>query len=122
MIPYGRTAAAALLLLAGCAGRDESVAMLAGGSPERGKAALAAFGCSSCHTIPGVHGPNGLVGPPLGGIASRSYIGGVVPNTPDNMVRWIMDPPALAPRTAMPNLGVGTGDARDMATYLYTLR
>jgi cytochrome c len=69
-----------------------------------------------------VPGADGLVGPPLAGIASRAYIGGVAPNTPENMVRWLMDPPALAPRTAMPNLGVAPSDARDMAAYLYTLR
>jgi cytochrome c len=111
----------ALWLLGGCAA-SEDVSTLTGGDAERGKAALRAYGCTACHTIPGVPGANGLVGPPLGGIASRAYIGGVAPNTPDNMVRWLMDPPALAPRTAMPNLGVGTSDARDMAAYLYTLR
>lgn len=50
------------------------------------------------------------------------YIGGVVTNTPANMVSWIRNPRALAPKTAMPNLGVGYDDAVDIASYLYTLR
>src|SRR5687768_1587530 len=121
--PYTRVARSMLVLglLGGCAA-GEDVSPLTGGDPDRGKAALRAYGCTACHTIPRVPGANGLVGPPLGGIASRAYIGGVAPNTPDNMVRWLMDPPALAPRTAMPNLGVGPADARDMTAYLYTLR
>jgi cytochrome c2 len=115
-------ASALVLALSSCAGGREDVAVLTGGDPARGEAALSAFGCTACHTIPGVAGANGLVGPPLAGIASRAYIGGVVPNTPDNMIRWLMDPPALAPRTAMPNLGVQEADARNIAAYLYTLR
>lgn len=118
----GAAGAAVLAMLTACGGTDESVALLTGGSPDRGKASLGAFGCSACHSIPGVPGAAGQVGPPLGGIAGRAYLGGVVPNTPENMVRWIMDPPALAPRTAMPVLGVSPAVARDMAAYLYTLR
>lgn len=56
------------------------------------------------------------------GIARLVYIGGVVANTPGNMVSWIRNPRALAPKTAMPNLGVGYDDAVDIASYLYTLR
>jgi hypothetical protein len=50
------------------------------------------------------------------------YIGGVLPNTPENMLRWLQNPPAMDPLTAMPNMGVTEADARDMAGYLYTLR
>jgi hypothetical protein len=50
------------------------------------------------------------------------YIGGVLPNTRESMVRWIMNPPEVDPRTAMPNLGVDESEARDIASFLYTLR
>lgn len=80
------------------------------------------YGCTSCHTIPGIPEANALVGPSLAQIASRMYIAGVLPNTPENMFRWLQNPPAVDPRTAMPNLGVTETDARDMAGYLYTLR
>ncbi|HKP16619.1 MAG TPA: c-type cytochrome [Gemmatimonadaceae bacterium] len=97
-------------------------AAITGGDPSRGPDLLRKYGCQSCHTIPGVVGANGLVGPPLAGIASRSYIGGVLPNVPDNMLRWIRDPKAVDAKTAMPNTGVTPSDARHIAAYLYTLK
>jgi cytochrome c1 len=54
--------------------------------------------------------------------ARRSYIAGQLVNSPDNLVRWIMDPQGVEPGTAMPNLGVVPVVARDMAAYLYTLQ
>jgi hypothetical protein len=38
------------------------------------------------------------------------------------MLRWLQNPPAVQPFTAMPNMGVTEADAWDMAGYLYTLR
>ena len=94
----------------------------AGGNPQRGQAAIARFGCGSCHTIPGIRGANALVGPPLDHMAQRTYIGGVLPNTRQNMVAWIKNPSGVDEKTAMPNLHVGEGDANDIASYLNTLR
>jgi cytochrome c1 len=96
--------------------------MTGGGNPRRGRAAIEHYGCASCHTIPGVRGADALVGPPLTQIASRSYIGGVLKNSPENMMRWIRNPQGVDPLTAMPNLGIGDQDARDIASYLYTLK
>jgi cytochrome c1 len=72
--------------------------------------------------IPGIKGADGLVGPPLILFARRTYVAGELPNTPDNLIRWIRDPPAVEPRTAMPALGLTEQQARDVAAYLYTLR
>jgi cytochrome c1 len=55
-------------------------------------------------------------------MARRTYIAGVLPNNPANMVRWIVNPPSVDSLTAMPYLGVTAGDARTIAAYLYTLR
>jgi cytochrome c len=93
-----------------------------GGRVEEGRQTIAAFGCGACHTIPGVRGANGLVGPPLLWWSRRTYIAGELPNTPDNMVRWIRDPQRVEPGTAMPALGLTDQQARDVAAYLYTLR
>ena len=95
---------------------------MTGGSPQRGKAAISKYGCASCHTIPGVQGAAALVGPNLDQVASRMYIAGVMPNTPDNMIRWVQHPRDVDPLTAMPNLGVTDQDARDIVGYLYTLK
>jgi len=114
---------ALLIGLSSCSREAErTAAALTGGKPGIGKQVIQQYGCASCHTIPGILGANALVGPSLEHIASRMYIAGVLPNTAENMRRWLQDPPAVDPLTAMPNLGVTEADARDMAGYLYTLR
>ncbi len=95
---------------------------LTNADPERGRTAIRKYGCGSCHDIPGVSGAAGMVGPPLAKIAQRVFIAGVLPNEPDNMIRWIENPQAIDSKTAMPYMGVTTRDARDIAAYLYTLR
>lgn len=112
------------LVLTSCSNQEQerAAAAMTGGSPQRGKTAISKYGCATCHTIPGVHGADALVGPPLTQMGSRSYIAGVLPNTPDNMIRWIQNPPQVDQLTAMPNLGVTEQDARDIAGYLYTLK
>jgi cytochrome c oxidase assembly factor CtaG/cytochrome c2 len=95
---------------------------LTGGDLGRGLIAIHQHGCPSCHTIPGVPGAHGLVGPPLGGIANRIYIAGMLPNTPENMMRWIQAPQEVNQHTAMPNMGITEPEARDIVGYLYTLK
>jgi len=108
---------------AGCARRntDQSLNVTAGG-PANGRRLLYQYGCGSCHTIPGVGEADGTIGPPLAGFGNRSYIAGVLENTPGNLFRWIAQPQEVQPGNAMPDLGVTEEQARDMAAYLYTLR
>jgi cytochrome c len=101
---------------------EHTAEVATGGDAQRGAADIARYGCGSCHVIPGISGAQGLAGPPLSGIASRIYIAGVLQNTPENMMRWIENPPAVDEHTVMPNLGVTPTDAADIAGYLYTLR
>ena len=109
-------------LAAACDREDDHLDQIGGGHADRGQAAIRRYGCGSCHTIPGISGANGLVGPPLAGIASRVYVGGVATNSPEHMIQWLEDPRSLSPKTAMPNLGVTHGDAANIASYLYTLK
>ncbi|MFC7517576.1 c-type cytochrome [Herbaspirillum sp. GCM10030257] len=104
---------------AGSTGAAKVTARL--GDAKAGERALQQYLCATCHQIPGITGANRHVGPPLNGIAHRKYIGGVVPNTPENMVRWIQNPKQFAPLSAMPSLGVTDKDARDIAAFMYTL-
>jgi mono/diheme cytochrome c family protein len=90
--------------------------------PRKGKFLVDQYMCATCHSIPGIAGADHLVGPPLDGIARRSIIGGSLPNTPDNMVRWLLDPQRFRPQSAMPKLGIGESEARDIAAYLGTLK
>ncbi|MFL5541853.1 MAG: c-type cytochrome [Longimicrobiaceae bacterium] len=96
---------------------------VAGGSASRGLAVLeqGTYGCGGCHAIPGVRGAIGVAGPPLGGMARRGFIAGQLPNTPGNLVAFLQDPPVFVPGTGMPDVRMGTADARDVAAYLYTL-
>jgi cytochrome c1 len=93
-----------------------------GGDPARGAQVIRQVSCGSCHVIPGIRAANGLVGPPLYFFSRRTYIAGELPNTPLNLVRWIEDPQAVEPGTAMPSLGLSDQEARDVAAYLFTLR
>ena len=92
-----------------------------GGEPRRGERAIVAYGCGSCHVIPGIPAAKGRVGPPLTDFADRAYVAGREPNEPETLVRWIRDPHQVDPHTVMPDLGVSEQDARDIASYLYTL-
>lgn len=92
------------------------------GDVDRGRLALGQYACQACHTIPGITSSSPNVGPPLQGLASRNLIAGKLANTPDNLVHWIRQPKTVKPLTAMPDMGVSEGDARDMAAYLATLQ
>jgi len=111
-------------VLASCKGYSSRVAAeeMTGGNVARGEASISRYGCGACHTISGISGAQGQVGPPLTGIASRTYIAGVLENNPDNMLRWIQNPRGVDEKTAMPVLGVSEQEARDIASYLYTLK
>jgi cytochrome c2 len=93
-----------------------------GGNARSGRIEIRRYGCNACHDISGVPGARGLIGPPLDGISQRYYIAGELPNTPDNLMRWIQHPHAVEPHTAMPEMGVTEQDSRDIAAYLYTLK
>lgn len=109
------------LLATGCRQHD-AVRTVPGGNPDAGRVAIRTWGCGACHTVPGVDGANGMAAPPLTHFARRSFIAGEASNTADNLIRWIQAPESIEPGTAMPNLGVTQGMARDMAAYLYTLQ
>lgn len=88
---------------------------------ERGRALLSQYQCGACHAIPGVPSSRGEVAQPLAAWRHRSYIAGRLPNRPDLLERWIVDPQSLVPGTRMPSMGVSPQDARAMAAYLFAL-
>ncbi len=115
--------AAFLAITTGCRARaTQSAEAVTGGDRNRGRAAILKYGCGACHSITGIADARGLVGPPLTGVGNRMYIAGVLPNTPDNIVRWIQDPKAINEKTAMPKLGVSAQEATDAAAYLYSTK
>ncbi|MGZ8338588.1 MAG: c-type cytochrome [Telluria sp.] len=115
-----RLLALALLALAACGERPPNRAVA--GDAARGRIALAQYACHSCHIIPGLTGPRVFVGRSLEGLGKRKFIAGHLPNTQENLMRWIRDPQAVDPQTPMPMLEVTETDARDMSAYLLNLR
>lgn len=108
-----------LLLLTGCRQFNQVQKEVPGGDSKAGRVALRDYGCASCHKIPGVS-PQSYVGPPLDEFAQRHYIAGNMPNTTENLIRWIQNPQEIEPGTAMPSLNVSDVDALNMAAYLYS--
>jgi cytochrome c2 len=102
--------------------RQRAGSSYSGGDEQRGRVAISRYGCGSCHTVKGIANARGLVGPPLSGIRNRSFVAGMLNNTPDNLQHWIENPKSVNPKTAMPNLGVTGQDAADIAAYLYTIK
>jgi len=94
--------------------------VITSGDPTRAAMITRRYGCGGCHTIPGIPGADGQVGPPLAGLIHRVYIGGVAANSPDHLIQWIVEPRRFSPRSAMPVTGISEAEARDVAAYLYT--
>jgi cytochrome c1 len=107
------------LALAGCNAFGSSETSDA---QKRGADLIIASGCGTCHSIPGIAGARGNVGPPLDHIGTRVFIAGMLRNTPDNMVRWLKNPQAIIPGNAMPDMNLSDGQARDISAYLAGLQ
>ncbi|MBU1361552.1 MAG: c-type cytochrome [Gammaproteobacteria bacterium] len=125
-LQVGRRALAATLTIGLAACDSGPLPLPHAGAPESrqllGQRLLAQYQCGSCHAIPGVEAARANVGPPLEAFGRRSYIAGHVPNAPDTLARWIVEPHALVPDSPMPSMGVAPDDARAMAAYLLSLR
>jgi cytochrome c1 len=111
-------------MLTGCTGghAPRTYSIVIRGDAAHGKQVIQSAGCGACHMIPGVYKARGLVGPPLLLFGRRTMIAGELPNSPGNLAHWIQHPRSVEPNTAMPDLGLTTDQAQDVAAYLYTLR
>ncbi len=93
---------------------------MTGGDAKQAPALIARYGCAGCHTIPGIRGADGKVAAPLDHLRERVFIaGGVLRNTPENLVGWIVAPQAYQPHAAMPRTGIEPQEARHVAAFLY---
>jgi cytochrome c oxidase subunit 2 len=88
----------------------------------RGYELVSTGACVGCHTIKGTP-LQARVGPDLSRFGERTTLGaGMYPNTHEELVRWLMDPPGRKPGNKMPNLGLSEEDASAIATYLRSLK
>jgi mono/diheme cytochrome c family protein len=97
----------------------ESAKALTAGDPANGALLLRRFGCGGCHTISGVPGADGKVGPSLDDLRQRVFIAGRLRNSAGNLVNWIVHPQDVDAHAAMPPTGIIDSEARDVAAYLY---
>jgi cytochrome c1 len=102
------------LLLGSCAAASDD--------HELGRHTLVSVGCTGCHQIPGAGTPGADSGPPLDQIGSRAYLAGVLPNTRENLTRWITRPQEVHPGDAMPDTEMSESEAGAVAEYLQSLK
>lgn len=77
--------------------------------------------CVGCHTIQGVSA--GTLGPELNHFGLRKTIaGGMLPNRPENLGRWLKNPPAIKPGSLMPDLRLSEEQVAALVAYLSGLR
>ena len=78
--------------------------------------------CAGCHTIKGTQA-SGTVGPDLTYFGSRTSIGALtLPNTPDNLSRWITDSQSIKPGNLMPPIALSPRDLSALVAYLEGLK
>src|SRR5581483_1975716 len=88
-----------------------------GSAAAAGRAVFARSACIGCHTVEGVS--QGKVGPDLTHVGSRTILAaGIISNTPEDMARWLKDPPAVKPGSLMPNLHLSDDDVNALVAYL----
>jgi len=93
-----------------------------------GSALFVGRGCSGCHTIRGLEGANGKVGPNLTHLQARTTFAGAIFELNDkNLRKWLRDPPGMKPMVpsngqGMPNLGLSENDITQLIAYLETLK
>jgi cytochrome c oxidase subunit 2 len=93
----------------------------AGGSP--GEQLFMQNTCVNCHAIRGT-AATAQVGPDLTHFGSRTSLGaGVLPNTPDNLARWIQNAQEVKPGALMPQFqSLSQGDIQALVDYLEGLQ
>jgi cytochrome c oxidase subunit 2 len=88
----------------------------------QGALVFQAQSCSGCHAVDGTPA-HGDVGPNLSDFGARSTIGALtVPNTPENLRRWITNSQSIKPGNLMPPIDLSADDLDKVVTYLESLR
>jgi cytochrome c1 len=91
------------------------------GDPTAGRRLFTELGCGGCHTLPGVPGATGVAGPNLNNIGLRPTLAGEsIPNSPEMMQAWLLDPQAVKPGARMPKVGLSQPEAADLVAFLFS--
>lgn len=90
-------------------------------SPTEGRRVFEQQACINCHAVRGTVA-TGRFGPDLTHLMSRETLAsGALPNTPDNLVRWIADPDSFKSGVLMPPMHLTDRQNQQIAAYLTTL-
>lgn len=86
-----------------------------------GREVFLKYACQNCHTVAGLS--KGTYAPDLTHLMSRkTFAGGMIPNTADNLKAWIDDPAQIKPGCDMPALKLSTQEIEQVVAYLVTLK
>lgn len=89
---------------------------------KQGAQQFVASACLACHRIAGTPAA-GRIGPDLTHIGSRRTIAaGMMENTPENLARWLRNPPEVKPGALMPNLNLSEDAINALVAYLGSLK
>jgi cytochrome c oxidase subunit 2 len=100
----------------------------------QGASTFVAKGCIACHSISGVLGAAGVIGPNLTHLGGRSTIAaGVMDMNQDNLRKWLTDPNEIKPGNIMsnspvslaytnPNFALTTEDINNLVAFLHSLK
>ena len=108
--------------------KRDAPAPRAGTVAAAGAELFAQRGCSGCHSISGLEGANGKIGPNLTHLYSRKVFAGAIFDLNDaNMRKWLRNPPQQKPMMpddglGMPDLGLSEEDITSLMAYLKTLK
>jgi cytochrome c oxidase subunit 2 len=89
---------------------------------DAGRSVFLSLSCINCHRVRGT-AARGDYAPDLTHLMSRQTLAsGMVPNTPENLQRWVADPQVIKPGCLMPAFGLSESDRKELVRYLLTLR
>jgi cytochrome c oxidase subunit 2 len=95
----------------------------AGAAAGGAEALIQAKICWTCHVIPGIANAKGTIGPDLTGLTKRpKIVAGLLDNNAANLKRWLKNPPAVKPGTAMPSLGLTDAEVDQLVKFLTGLK
>jgi len=91
-------------------------------STRAGEQVFMSAACATCHAIAGTPA-FGTNGPDLTHVGSRRTLAsGAIPNTFDDMLRWIYNPQAIKPGTQMPAVPLSASQLQAVTSYLRSLK
>jgi cytochrome c oxidase subunit 2 len=102
-------------------GRQRLAAVAPTADTQRGHDVFMSSTCVTCHTIRGTQAGS-RVGPELTHVGSRRTIAaGTLPNTREQLMRWVRDPQSIKPGTRMPASRLSDDELRAVVAYLESL-